>query len=116
MGAGSKAYNAPLRSRVPDPLGRLGDGCRSGDRNRRFPRLSGSPLGSGVAAGWLLGFALVAGIVGLVALDRHVTYFLRSESRTQPSRFQAFGAHGSILGIVGFAMITAFLAGVGLDA
>jgi undecaprenyl-diphosphatase len=61
---------------------------------------------SDVAAGWLIGFALVVGIVGLIALDKRVTHFLRTDSWVQ-----TFGARGSILGIVSLAIVTAFLVG-----
>ena len=61
---------------------------------------------SDVAAGWLLGFALVVGVVGLIALDRRVTHFLRTDSRVQ-----TLGARGSILGMVSLAVVTAFLVG-----
>ena len=58
---------------------------------------------SDVAAGRLLGFAL---IVGLIALGRRVTYFFRTDSREQ-----TLGARGSILGVVSVAVVTAFLVG-----
>ncbi len=61
---------------------------------------------SDVAAGRLLGFALIVGIVGLIALGRRVTYFFRTDSREQ-----TLGARGSILGVVSVAVVTAFLVG-----
>jgi len=61
---------------------------------------------SDVAAGWLLRFALIVGNVGLIALDRRVTHFLRTDSRAQ-----TLGARGSILGVISLAVVTAFLVG-----
>jgi undecaprenyl-diphosphatase len=67
---------------------------------------------SDVAAGWMLGLALVAGTAGLVTLDERVANFLQTDARTQVSRLQSLGARSSILGIVGLAVLTAFLVGV----
>ena len=61
---------------------------------------------SDVAAGWLFGFALVVGIAGLIALDRHVTHISQTDSRVQ-----MLGARGSILGVVSLAVVTALLVG-----
>ncbi|MBT3943330.1 MAG: hypothetical protein HOF43_11510, partial [Chloroflexi bacterium] len=49
---------------------------------------------------------------GLVTLDERVANFLQTDARTQVSRLQSLGARSSILGIVGLAVLTAFLVGV----
>jgi membrane-associated phospholipid phosphatase len=67
---------------------------------------------SDVVAGWMLGFALIAGIAGLIALDQRVIRFLRSDSRGVMPRIRALGTRGSILAIVGLTVVTAFIIGV----
>ena len=67
---------------------------------------------SDVAAGWMLGLALLAGTAGLVSLDERVTDFLKADARVRVSRLQSWGARSSILGIVGLTVSTAFLVGV----
>ena len=62
---------------------------------------------SDVTAGWVLGFALVAGVMGLVFLDRHVENF------TRPGfRMRALALRGSILIVAASAVGAAFLIGV----
>lgn len=71
---------------------------------------------SDVAAGWVLGLALLAAAVGVVSLDERVTHFLAADAPDQVSRLQSVGARSSILGIVGLTVLTALLAGTQFEA
>ncbi len=66
---------------------------------------------SDVAAGWMLGLSLLACVAGMVSLDERVTRFLTADTGRRVSRLQSLGARGSLAGIVGLTVLTAFLIG-----